>query len=316
MVLGLFFVYDKGNEVITMHIVIAGGSGFVGKALQELLLNTDYEVTILTRSPNKIKQTDRLRAVQWLVDQSEPEKQLGKVDAIVNLAGESINGLRWTKSKKERILKSRIIVTKEINRIISRLEKKPKVLVNASAVGYYGMSEEKTFTEADGSPGTDFLAAVVNKWEKEARKAEQYGVRTVVARFGIVLGQDGALPLMAFPYKIGVGGTIGSGEQWVSWVHVADVAGMIQFAIEHQEISGPLNVTAPKPLKMKEFGKTIGIVLHRPHWLPVPSWLLKGLLGEMSEMLINGQQVLPKKAHTHGYVFKYPNLNQALNDSF
>ncbi|CAM4076387.1 TIGR01777 family oxidoreductase [Lederbergia lenta] len=299
-----------------MHIVIAGGSGFVGKALQELLLNTDYEVTILTRSPNKIKQTDRLRAVQWLVDQSEPEKQLGKVDAIVNLAGESINGLRWTKSKKERILKSRIIVTKEINRIISRLEKKPKVLVNASAVGYYGMSEEKTFTEADGSPGTDFLAAVVNKWEKEARKAEQYGVRTVVARFGIVLGQDGALPLMAFPYKIGVGGTIGSGEQWVSWVHVADVAGMIQFAIEHQEISGPLNVTAPKPLKMKEFGKTIGIVLHRPHWLPVPSWLLKGLLGEMSEMLINGQQVLPKKAHTHGYVFKYPNLNQALNDSF
>lgn len=316
MVLGLFFVYDKGNEVITMHIVIAGGSGFVGKALQELLLNTDYEVTILTRSPNKIKQTDRLRTVQWLVDQSEPEKQLGKVDAIVNLAGESINGLRWTKSKKERILKSRIIVTKEINRIISRLEKKPKVLVNASAVGYYGMSEEKTFTEADGSPGTDFLAAVVNKWEKEARKAEQYGVRTVIARFGIVLGQDGALPLMAFPYKIGVGGTIGSGEQWVSWVHVADVAGMIQFAIEHQEISGPLNVTAPKPLKMKEFGKTIGIVLHRPHWLPVPSWLLKGLLGEMSEMLINGQQVLPKKAHTHGYVFKYPNLNQALNDSF
>ncbi|MCM3112325.1 TIGR01777 family oxidoreductase [Lederbergia lenta] len=299
-----------------MHIVIAGGSGFVGKALQELLLNTDYEVTILTRSPNKIKQTDRLRTVQWLVDQSEPEKQLGKVDAIVNLAGESINGLRWTKSKKERILKSRIIVTKEINRIISRLEKKPKVLVNASAVGYYGMSEEKTFTEADGSPGTDFLAAVVNKWEKEARKAEQYGVRTVIARFGIVLGQDGALPLMAFPYKIGVGGTIGSGEQWVSWVHVADVAGMIQFAIEHQEISGPLNVTAPKPLKMKEFGKTIGIVLHRPHWLPVPSWLLKGLLGEMSEMLINGQQVLPKKAHTHGYVFKYPNLNQALNDSF
>lgn len=299
-----------------MHVVIAGGSGFVGKALQEQLLNTGYKVTILTRSPDKIKQTNCLRAVQWLVDQSEPERSLGKVDAIVNLAGDSINGIRWTKSKKERILNSRLIVTKEINRIINQLENKPEVLVNASAVGYYGMSEKKTFTEIDKSASTDFLATVVKRWEREGQKAEQVGIRTVVMRLGIVLGQGGALPLMALPYKIGVGGTIGSGNQWVSWVHLADVVGLIQFAMEHKEISGPLNVTSPSPVKMKEFGKTMGTVLHRPHWLPVPSWVLKGLLGEMSEMLVNGQRVLPEKALTHHYVFKYPNLEQALRNIF
>ncbi|MEK3889572.1 TIGR01777 family oxidoreductase [Bacillus sp. FSL K6-3431] len=297
-----------------MHVVIAGGSGFVGQVLQNRLLHAGYEVTILTRSPNKVKQTDRLHAVQWLADQSEPENHLTNVDAIVNLAGESINGLRWTKAKKIRILQSRMIVTKEINRIISVLDQRPKVLINASAVGFYGMSEKNTYTEKDDSIATDFLATVVKAWEIEAQKAEQYGVRTVMARFGIVLGYDGALPLMVLPYKLFIGGTVGTGRQWVSWVHVADVAGLIQFSIEHHTISGPLNVTAPEPIKMKEFGKTIGHVLHRPHWLPVPSFALQVLLGEMSEILINGQRVLPEKAMEHGYSYEYPTLEKALSN--
>ena len=298
-----------------MHVVIAGGSGFVGKALQEKLVKEGHIVTILTRSPEKISPTKQLRAVEWLSDNSEPERHLGKVDAIINLAGESINGIRWTKKKKGLILQSRMVATKEIIRIISKLDEKPRALINASAVGYYGMSETETFTEESNSAAEGFLASVVRKWEKEASAAEQIGVRTVFARLGIVLGQGGALPLMALPYKLGAGGTVGSGKQWLSWVHVSDVAGMIQFAIEHPEISGPINVTAPEPAKMKEFGKTIGHVLHRPHWLPVPSFAMKTLLGEMSEMLLCGQRAIPKKAVEYGYEFQFPVLEGALRDS-
>ncbi|MBS4178658.1 TIGR01777 family oxidoreductase [Lederbergia citrea] len=292
-----------------MRVVIAGGSGFVGMALQERLLHAGHEVMILTRAKK------RPYEVEWLTPESKPEHYLGKVDAIVNLAGESINGLRWTSSKKKRILESRIIATREIIRIIQSLDKKPEVLVNASAVGYYGMSESETFTESSQTEADDFLASVVRKWEEEAGVAEQLGVRTVFARLGIVLGNDGALPLMALPYKLGAGGTVGSGRQWLSWVHVSDVAGIIQFAIEHREISGPINVTAPSPVKMQEFGKTVGHVLHRPHWLPVPSFAMKMLLGEMSDMLLCGQRAIPNKVSESGYSYQYPDLEEALKNS-
>lgn len=297
-----------------MHVVIAGGSGFVGQVLQDQLLQAGCEVTILTRNLEKVQQTERLHAVQWLVPGSNPEQKLSAIDALINLAGESINGLRWTKAKKTRIIESRMAVTREMNRIIGQLERKPEVLINASAVGYYGMSKTRTFTESDTSTATDFLAEVVQDWETEAMKAEQYGVRTVVARLGIVLGNGGALPLMTLPYKLGAGGTIASGEQWVSWVHVEDVAGLIHFVLTHPDITGPVNVTAPEPLPMKEFGKTIAHVLRRPHWLPVPSFALKVLLGEMSAMLIDGQRVLPEKALQHKYLFKHPRLEHALQD--
>ncbi|MBO1005950.1 TIGR01777 family oxidoreductase [Pseudogracilibacillus auburnensis] len=299
-----------------MHIVIAGGSGFVGQILQEMLLSSGHQVTILTRSIEKFEQVENLRAVEWLREDSKPELKLGKVDAIVNLAGESINGLRWTKLKKKNILASRILATKEIIRIIDQLPEKPEVLVNASAVGYYGMSESATFTETSESKASDFLASVVKIWEKEAQAATDLGVRTVLARFGVILGNEGALPLMVLPYKLGAGGTIGTGRQWLSWVHVKDVAGMIQYAIEHPGISGPMNVTAPTPIQMEGFGKMIGHVLHRPHWLPVPSFAMKALLGEMSEMLLGGQRVLPTVALESGYSFKYPELEEALENNF
>ncbi|MBS4197207.1 TIGR01777 family oxidoreductase [Lederbergia citri] len=297
-----------------MHIVIAGGSGFVGKALQNRLLQNGHDITILTRKREKVAESNRLRAVEWLNPNSEPEKYLKSVDAIINLAGESINGIRWTKAKKKRIVQSRTRATREIVRLIEKLDPKPKVLVNGSAVGYYGMSDVETFTEESKPHANDFLASVVRRWEDEASQAENLGVRTVFARLGVVLGKGGALPLMALPYKMGVGGRIGSGNQWVPWVHQADVAGLLLFAIENESISGPLNVTSPNLVKNNDFGKTIGHVLHRPHWLPVPSFAMKAMLGEMSEMLLSGQCAIPQKAKQNGYTFQYPKLDQALEN--
>ncbi|MBO0995569.1 TIGR01777 family oxidoreductase [Bacillus sp. SD088] len=298
-----------------MHIVIAGGSGFIGQVLQKQLLGRGHRLTILTRDPSKFQSTKQIQYVEWLIPNSQPETQLEKVDAFVNLAGESINGIRWTKAKKQRILQSRITATKEVLRIIENLELKPSVLVNASAIGYYGMSETATFTEEVNSNASDFLATVVQTWEELASTAEKWGVRTVYTRFGIVLGKTGgAFPLMALPYKLGVGGRIGAGTQWVSWIHVADVAGMIVLAIEQSHIHGPLNVTAPEPKRMDDFGKMIAHVLHRPHWFPVPSVAMKALLGEMSEMLLSGQRAIPEKALNASYNFQYPELEAALRE--
>ncbi|MBS4202268.1 TIGR01777 family oxidoreductase [Bacillus sp. FJAT-49732] len=297
-----------------MHIVIAGGSGFVGNALQERLLKDGHEITILTRNREKITESNLLRAVEWLNPNSKPEKHLKNVDAIVNIAGESLNGFRWTKAKKKRIVESRIRATREIVRIIGALDQMPKVLVNGSAVGYYGMSDEDTFTEESKTHANDFLASVVRKWEEETAQAEKFGIRTVYARLGVVLGKGGALPLMALPYKMGFGGRVGSGNQWVPWVHQDDVAGLFLFAIENESISGPLNVTAPNLVKNNEFSKMIGRVLHRPHWFPVPSIAMKVILGEMSEMLLRGQCVVPEKALQFGYTYQYPKLELALEN--
>lgn len=295
-----------------MHIVIAGGSGFVGQQLQKYLIKQNHQVTILTRNPKKIEQTTQLKAIEWLNEKSEPEKELTDVDAIVNLAGESINGIRWTKEKKRKILESRISSTKELIRIIGKLDFKPQVLINASAIGYYGMSETQIFTESDKTEADDFLAMVVKWWEEEAAKAIQIGVRTVFARLGLVLGNQGALPLMLLPYRLRIGGTIGNGRQWVSWVHVEDVVRLFEFIIKEEQIVGALNVTAPNPVRMKEFGKSISSVKHSPHWLPVPSWAMKLALGEMSSMLLKGQYVIPEKALENGFKFLYPDIKQAL----
>lgn len=298
-----------------MHIAIAGGSGFVGQELQKQLLEANVQISILTRSPEKIQTNKQIRAVEWLTEDSKPEEELESVDAIINLAGESINSGRWTEQRKKRILHSRMKATKEINRIISVLQKKPEVLINASAVGYYGMSETATFTEDSQSNATDFLAQVVQHWEKEAKKVERYGVRPVFVRLGIVLGKGGALPLMALPYKLFAGGTVGSGRQWLSWIHVSDVARLMIYAIHNQDISGPLNATTNTPLQMREFGKAIGHVLKRPHWFPVPSFMMRLLLGEMSNMILSGQKVLPQKALEHGFTYNYPNVEAALEKS-
>ncbi|WP_377891557.1 TIGR01777 family oxidoreductase [Alkalihalobacillus sp. R86527] len=297
-----------------MNIAIAGGTGFVGNALTESFVNDGHKVFILTRNPENKPAQEGVTYVKWLKDDAHPEKELQNLNAIINLAGESINSGRWTEDKKQRILNSRISATREIVSIIEKLDHKPRVLVNASATGFYGSSLDKSFTENDTDPGSDFLAEVSYKWEKEAMRAQNFGVRTVLSRFGLILGEEGALPLMTLPYKFYVGGKLGDGKQWYSWVHIKDVVGMIRFAVDHDSVQGPLNVTAPEPKRMNEFGRTLADVLKKPHWVPVPEAPVQLALGEKSGVVLKGQCVLPQKAKELGYPFRYFKLKDALEN--
>ncbi|MBM7693610.1 uncharacterized protein (TIGR01777 family) [Peribacillus deserti] len=298
-----------------MNIVLAGGTGFVGKQLIGLLLNQGHQLYILTRNPEKYKEEKSIKYIEWLTSTSHPENSLQNIDAIINLAGESLNARRWTPRQKDKIIASRISTTKEINRIISLLDRKPEVLINASAVGFYGTSLDRTFDENSLERGSDFLAETVYLWESEAKKAESLKVRTVLARFGVVLGKEaGALPRMLLPYKLFAGGKIGSGKQWMSWIHVEDAARALLFLVTNRNLSGPVNLTSPSPVQMSEFGKTIGKTIKRPHWLPVPTAALKLGLGEMSMLVLEGQKVIPGKLLSKGFSYRYPQLTEALKD--
>jgi len=296
-----------------MKIAISGGTGLVGQALSTELIRNGHEVFILTRS--KTNTSANPQFIQWLNDGDQPEKALEGIDAIVNLAGATINN-RWTDEYKHKILESRLRATSEINRIIGELNQKPTVLINASAVGYYGTSMTAEFSE-QSAQGNDFLAETVARWETAASAANNLGVRVVLCRFGVILDKKGgALPRMALPYKFFGGGKIGSGQQWLSWIHIEDVVGGIMFAIEKKQLSGPVNFSAPEPVRMNQFGKTLAKVIHRPHWMPVPSVMLKLLLGEMSILVLEGQRVLPEKLLSTGYTFRFPHLQETLNDIF
>ena len=298
-----------------MKIAITGGTGFVGEELTRLLLDRGDEVYILTRKPKNA--ADKVTYVKWLSKDAVPERQLEGIDAFVNLAGASINDGRWSEEQKKLIYTSRMDATNELLRIIRKLDKKPKVLVNASAVGIYPPSETTTYTEASADLGSDFLAQTVRDWEILASRAEEDGLRVACGRFGIILGKDeGALPLMALPYKLFAGGTVGSGKQWLSWIHVKDVARALAFALDNDQLSGAFNVTAPNPKQMKDFGKEIAHALGRPHWIPVPSFALKTALGDKSQLVLKGQRVLPTVLEQYGFQFKYPNLRSALADIY
>ncbi|MEH7439439.1 TIGR01777 family oxidoreductase [Neobacillus drentensis] len=300
-----------------MKIAIAGGTGFVGKALVNELSKYNHEIVILTRRTRKSSEKANVRYTQWLTDNANPVMDLQDTDIFINLAGESINNGRWTEERKSKILSSRIEAVDAVLDIINQLDRKPQALINASAIGIYGTSETKVFTENNEKLGTDFLAETVVKWEQEASKAVPLGIRTVLCRFGIILEKDaGALPKMLMPYKWFIGGNIGSGKQWMSWIHLEDVVKGIIFAIENKQIQGPVNFTAPHPVMMSDFGKTLAEILDRPHWLPVPSFALRLLLGEMSTLVVDGQKVLPNKLLDHGFQFQYPNLEKALKNIF
>lgn len=298
-----------------MKIAITGGTGFAGKEMTQLFQQHGHEVYILTRSPKP--SGNGLKYVQWLTEGAQAENELEGTDAFVNLAGSSINDGRWDDEQKELIYSSRVEATNEVLRIIRAMDEKPKVLVNASAVGLYPASTEKTYTEKSAEIGDDFLAKTVVEWERLAEEAEEMGVRVAMGRFGIILGKkDGALPLMALPYKLFGGGTVGSGRQWLSWIHVHDVARAILFAIETDDLEGPFNVTAPYPKRMKDFGKEIARALGRPHWFPVPEFALKAVLGDKSRLVLEGQRVLPEVLQQHGFEFDYADLRSALADIY
>ena len=298
-----------------MRLAITGGTGFIGKPLCEALLRDGHELLLLTRSSSHTSSLAgaRVRLVEW---QSEAggawADQLNGIDGIVNLAGEPIAGRRWTPAQKARIRDSRVHATTALVDAMQRLPRAPSVLINASAVGYYGPHGDEVLDES-APAGEGFLAEVCHAWELAARRAESLGVRVVRLRFGIVLADDGgALAKMQPPFQYFLGGPLGSGRQWLSWIHREDVIGLIRWALTRSQAAGAINATAPEPATMRDFADALGRAMHRPSWLPAPAFALRILLGEMSEMLLTGQRVAPAAAQRLGYTFAHPSLDGAL----
>lgn len=299
-----------------MNVVIAGGSGLIGKHLTDYLVQQGHEVVILTRHSRATSSIDGVKYVTWLNDgEDAPEQHLENIDAVINLAGVSINDGRWTKRHQERIYDSRMAATDELINIVSKLSNKPSVWINASAIGIYPVSNDAEYTEQSPERADDFLGKTVLDWENKASTVEHIGIRPVLMRFGVVLSRvGGAFPLMSLPYRLFAGGTVGSGKQPVSWIHIDDVVRAISYALHHDQIRGPVNVASPAPVTMRQFGETLGTVLKRPHWFPVPSFLMKIVLGQKSTLVLEGQNVIPQKLIEQQFEFMFPTLESALED--
>lgn len=298
-----------------MHIVVSGGTGFIGKPLLSKLEAENYHTILLTRHPHtsKSKLIKNIMLEKWDAESDGPwSSTIDGAQAVINLTGESIAAKRWTPEQKEKLISSRIKSTRALVQAIAKAEKKPPVFINASAVGYYGNVPEGDVSET-APKGNGFLADICNQWEEEALKASAFGVRVVLLRIGIVLEKGGgALDKMIPPFKMFAGGPLGSGKQWFPWIHRDDILGAIIFALKNQSLSGPINLTAPNPVRMNQFCSALGKTMRRPSWAPVPAFALKLLLGEMSEMLLGGQKAIPQKLLQSGYAFKHPDLRPAL----
>ncbi|BAY10438.1 thylakoid membrane protein ThyD [Calothrix sp. NIES-2098] len=301
-----------------MKVAIAGATGFVGSRLVERLHQEGNSILVLTRNTAFAQKAFPAQAfpnVEIVTYQPTAsgswQDAIAGCDAVVNLAGEPIAEERWTAEHKQKILNSRKLGTQKIVEAIVRANPKPKVLVNASAIGYYGTSETATFDETSQS-GNDFLAEVCQAWEAEANKVKDAGVRLVILRLGIVLGMGGALGKMITPFKLFAGGPIGSGRQWFSWIHLDDLVNLILQALNNPAMAGVYNATAPNPVRMADLSQTMGEVMHRPSWLPVPGFALEALLGDGAKVVLEGQQVLPKRTVEVGFEYQYSNLQAAL----
>jgi uncharacterized protein (TIGR01777 family) len=297
-----------------MNIVVAGGTGFIGSSVVRLLSLEGHEVVVLTRNPEKDTLTPDVQLVQWDgATQGEWALQVQHADAVINLSGESIGAGRWTPARKDRLMGSRINSTRALVDALRTGEKKPSVFINSSAVGYYGSVESEDVTE-DHPPGEGFLADLCIRWEQEALAVGELGIRVVILRTGVVIGdRGGALDRMILPFRLFAGGTIGSGKQWFSWVHRDDVSGVIDFALRNDLLAGPVNVVAPEIVDMKRFCAALGVALSRPSWLPVPAIALHAVLGEMAGMILTGQRAVPSRLLDLGYTFRYPALAGALS---
>jgi uncharacterized protein (TIGR01777 family) len=292
-----------------MKVLITGASGLIGTALQRSFKEKSYEMLLASRTEAKDAEH-----IQWDVESGFSEAgKLEGVDAIVHLAGESVSGLRWTDDKKKAIRDSRVLGTRSVVETISKLKAKPKVLVAASAIGFYGDRGDDEMTETS-SAGDTFLAEVSKDWEAEARRAEDSGIRTVLLRTGIVLSKDGgALGTMLTPFKFGVGGVVGNGKQWMSWISLDDHIRVINYAIENENVRGAVNSVAPNPVTNEEFTKTLGEVLYRPTILPLPAFAVNMVFGEMGDaLLLASTRVVPKRLEDAGFQFEYPELKPAI----
>jgi uncharacterized protein (TIGR01777 family) len=294
-----------------MRIVIAGGSGLLGRALTARLQHDGDTVVVLTRHPKRafdLAWNPNAPAAPWA-------EAVASADAVINLAGESIGERRWTKARKAALFDSRVRSTRALARAIQEAGQKPLAFLSGSAIGIYGPRGDEPVTE-ETPPGSDFLSRLAVEWEREALTAAR-ATRVVLLRTSLVFTRDGgALPQMALPFRFFAGGPIGSGRQGVSWIHIDDWVSLVRWVLDRSSVAGPLNVTAPEPVSNAEFARTLGRVLDRPAFMRVPGFAVRLALGEMADAIVNGQHVVPAKALSLGFRFRYPRLEEALREIY
>ncbi len=300
-----------------MSVLITGGTGLIGRELSAQLINKGYQVIILSRNRNLNKIVPGTRIVSWDgMSLKGWENEMDQVDVVVNLAGASIGEGRWTIERKNEIYASRINAGKAIFNAIKLAKVRKRVLLQASAVGYYGNSGDRILDESS-PPGDDFLSKLCVAWEASTANTDQFAVRRIILRTGLVLTpKAGVLKKLLLPFRLFAGGKYGSGEQWWPWIHIVDQIDAMIYLIENEKASGVFNLTSPQPLKMKAFGKALARALNRPYWAPVPGVLLQMVLGEMSKIVLEGQRALPVRLLNTGYAFNFEYLSDALEDLF
>lgn len=299
-----------------MRIIITGGTGLIGRALSKGLLNAGHLVTILSRHPDQgHEMPNGVRVEGW--DGATPQgwgHLVNDADAIVNLAGAGIADALWTDKRKHLIRESRIHAGLAVQKAIEEASNKPKVLIQASAVGYYGQAHRDEMITEDSPPGHDFLAKVCFDWEMATAPVVRMGVRRAVMRTGIVLSREGgAFPKMLLPFKFFAGGPLGNGRQWMPWIHIDDQVRAMIFLLTHETANGAFNLSAPNPVTNKQFSQMIGATMGRPAFLPAPSFAIKTALGEMSTILLDGQRAVPQKLEAAGFTFKFGTAQEALS---
>jgi uncharacterized protein (TIGR01777 family) len=291
-----------------MNILITGGSGFIGRSLCKRLKQDGHQLVLLTRTPNKIAKS--FKAIKCLSELNGDEK----FEVVINLAGEPIADKNWSQAQKQIITQSRLEITQTLVNYFKSVEHKPKLFISGSAIGYYGNKQAELAVDESMQGDQSFSSQLCQQWESIAMQAEQSGVRTCLLRTGIVLGHSGgALAKMLPAFKFGLGGKIGDGKQWMSWIHIEDLVGIILFCIEHESLKGPINATAPQPATNKQFSQTLGKALNRPTFISMPAFVIKTLLGEMGQaLLLEGSRVLPTKILNAGFNFQYRDLEGAI----
>jgi len=301
-----------------MHVLITGGTGLIGRAVAAELVGGGHRVTVLSRRAGEAARVGLpagVQVAQWDGRSAEGWVDLADgADAIVNLAGASIGAGRWSPARKEVIRRSRLEAGQAVSDAVRRVARKPRVVVQASGVGYYGPRGDEVVTEAT-PPAEDFLARLVVEWERSTAGVAELGVRHVVIRTGLVLSAEGgSLPRLVMPFRLFAGGPMGSGRQWYAWIHIADEAAAIRFLIEHESAQGPFNLTSPQPVTNREFAAVLGRVMRRPAFFPAPALALRAALGEMADLVLTGQRVVPECLQALGFAFRFPTLEAALRD--
>lgn len=296
-----------------MHILLTGGTGLIGQHLCQVWRQQGHRLTVWSRRPEQVAKIcgTGVRGVAWLEDIADEDE----VDAVVNLAGAPIADRPWTAARRNLLWTSRVTLTEQLLAWLERRERRPQVLISGSAVGWYGDGGERELTEASPPVKEDFASQLCIAWEETAQRAEALGIRVVLVRTGLVLAADGGfLSRLRLPYKLGLGGPLGDGRQWMPWVHIDDQIGLIDFLLQHNEASGPYNACAPEPVRNREFAKRLGRTLHRPAFMPMPALLLKAGLGELSTLLLGGQRARPVRLLAAGFTFRFNDLQSALDN--